>query len=106
MARQHSEDTGSAENGGLYDRVVRYAYVQEFEDFAFDESRKSGDTGVVYGESSSYAGYHVMYYVGEGELYSNTIAAQDLRSTDAETWLQELTDSYTTREGFGMKFVG
>ena len=28
------------------------------------------------------------------------------RSADAETWLQELTDSYTTREGFGMKFAG
>ena len=47
-----------------------------------------------------------MYYVGEGELYSKVIAQQDLRSRDSETWLQELTDAYTTAEHFGMKFVG
>ena len=105
MARQHSEDTGSAENGGLYDRVVRYAYVQEFEDFAFDESRKSGDTGVVYGESSSYAGYHVMYYVGEGERYDRYIAGSELRSEAMENWETEHVADYHATTGFSFRFV-
>ena len=105
LAEKYSEDTGSNTNGGLYENIRKGQMVAEFNDFCFAPHSK-GDTAIVYGESGSYAGYHVMYYVGEGELYSNTIAEQDLRSADAETWLKELTDSYTTGEGFGMKFVG
>ncbi len=105
LAEQYSEDTGSNTNGGLYENIAKGQMVQEFNDFCFAPHSK-GDTAIVYGESGSYAGYHVMYYVGEGELYSNTIAEEDLRSADTETWLKELTDSYTTGEGFGMKFVG
>ena len=105
LAEKYSEDTGSNTNGGLYENIAKGQMVQEFNDFCFAPHTK-GDTAIVYGESGSYAGYHVMYYVGEGELYSNTIAEHDLRSADAETWLKELTDSYTTGEGFGMKFVG
>ena len=105
LAEKYSEDTGSNTNGGLYENIRKGQMVAEFNDFCFAPHSK-GDTAIVYGESGSYAGYHVMYYVGEGELYSNTIAEQDLRSADAESWLKELTDSYTTGEGFGMKFVG
>ena len=105
LAEQYSEDAGSNTNGGLYENIYKGQMVQEFNDFCFAPHSK-GDTAVVYGESGSYAGYHVMYYVGEGELSSKVIAQQDLRSRDSETWLQELTDAYTTAEHFGMKFVG
>ena len=105
LAEKYSEDPGSNTNGGLYENIRKGQMVAEFNDFCFAPHSK-GDTAIVYGESGSYAGYHVMYYVGEGKLYSNTIAEQDLRSADAETWLRELTDSYATSEGFGMKFVG
>ena len=105
LAEKYSEDPGSNTNGGLYENIAKGQMVQEFNDFCFAPHSK-GDTAIVYGESGSYSGYHVMYYVGEGKLYSSTIAEQDLRSADRETWLKELTDSYTTSEGFGMKFVG
>ena len=105
LAEQYSEDGGSNTNGGLYEDIHKGQMVKEFNDFCF-APHSHGDTGIVYGESGSYAGYHVMYYVGEGDLYANTIAAQALRNKDAETWLTELTESYTTDEGFGMKFVG
>ena len=105
LAEKYSEDPGSNTNGGLYENIAKGQMVAEFNDFCFAPHSK-GDTAIVYGESGSYAGYHVMYYVGEGELYSNTLAEQSLRSADAETWLSELTGSYTTGEGFGMKFVG
>ncbi len=105
LARQHSEDTGSAENGGLYDRVVRNTYVKEFEDFAFDESRKSGDTGIVYGESSSYAGYHVMYYVGEGQRYDRFIAESELRNEAMEDWETVNVGNYHATTGFSFRFV-
>ena len=54
--------------------------VQEFNDFCFAE-HESGDTGIVYGESSSYAGYHLIYFVNaDGELYSRVMADQEMRS--------------------------
>ena len=99
LAEEYSEDTGSNTNGGLYDSVTKGQMVEEFDKFCF-EGHKSGDTAIVYGESGSYAGYHVMYYVGEGENYADYIA----RTVDQ--WLSELVAGYTPVEGFGMRFVG
>ena len=79
--------------------------VEEFDAFCFEEGRKSGDTGIVYGETSSYAGYHVMYYVGEGDMYSNIIAESNLLSADLNDWIAEVTEGYTASYGFGYRFV-
>ncbi len=43
--------------------VYKGATVEEFDRICFRGSQE-GDTAIVYGESSGYAGYHVMYYVG------------------------------------------
>lgn len=105
LANQFSEDAGSNTNGGLYDTVVKGQMVEEFDKFCF-EGHKAGDTGIVYGESGAYAGYHVMYYVGEGELYSNIIARNDLLSTDMNAWFESLIEPYEAKNGFGLKLVG
>ena len=105
LAETYSDDGGSSANGGLYENVARGQMVAEFEDFCF-AGHKPGDTGIVYGESGSYAGYHVMYYVGEGELYSNYLAKTDLQNEAMESWTAELTDACTITEGFGFRFVG
>ena len=106
LAERYSEDSGSNTNGGLYENIARGQMVEEFDAFCF-AGHKHGDTGVVYGESSSYAGYHVMYFVGEGEqLYSSILAENDLRSSALTEKLDELTSAYSVSEGFGMKFVG
>ena len=104
LAEQYSEDAGSNTKGGLYEDVAKGQMVQEFNDFCFG-GHKPGDTGIVYGESAAYAGYHVMYYVGEGELYSDTIALNDLRSAAEEAWMTELLSGYETKDGFGLRFV-
>ena len=105
LANEYSEDTGSNTNGGLYENVGKGQMVEEFDAFCF-AGHKPGDTGIVYGESGSYAGYHVMYYVGEGDLYSTVIAESDLRSADAEAWMEAAEEANPTKDGFGMKFVG
>lgn len=105
LAEQYSEDTGSNTNGGLYENVARGQMVEEFDEFCF-AGHKSGDTAIVYGDNGSYAGYHVMYYVGEGEQYSDYIARNALLSTDMEQWLTELTEGYEVAYGFGSRFVG
>lgn len=106
LAETYSEDTGSNTNGGLYDAVRKGQMVEEFDEFCF-AGHKPGDTAIVYGEASgSYAGYHVMYYVGEGQLCRDAIADEDLRAADLQTWLDGLMGSYEAVQGFWCKLVG
>lgn len=58
LATSLSEDTGSAEDGGLYENVTPdSSYVEEFLNWCFEDGRKVGDTGIIKTEY----GYHVMY---------------------------------------------
>lgn len=59
LAKEKSEDTGSKENGGLYENVAPGDMVDGFNDWIFDEARKPGDVAIV---ETTY-GYHVMYFV-------------------------------------------
>ena len=96
LAEQYSEDGGSNTRGGLYDDVEKGQMVPEFDAFCFDESRQPGDTGIVYGESGSYAGYHVMYFVGEGNLETGR---ENLRIERMNTILDDLTGAYEVTYG-------
>ena len=87
LAEEYSEDTGSKDNGGLYENVARGQMVQEFNDFCFAEGRKLGDTGIVYGTNGQYAGYHVMFYAGEGRIYSELLAENSLTQKAITDWL-------------------
>ena len=79
--------------------------VEEFDKFCF-EGHKSGDTAVVYGESASYAGYHVMYYVGEGEVCRDYIAKTDLSNEAMDAWNEELVGKYDAQKTFWVRYVG
>lgn len=105
LAEANSADAGSNTNGGLYDAVRKNQMVEEFDEFCFAK-HKHGDTDIVYGESSAYAGYHVMYYVGEGQLCSAAIAEEDLKTTELQSWLDELMAPYTPVNGYWLKLVG
>lgn len=105
LAEANSEDSGSNTNGGLYDSVRKDQMVDEFDEFCF-AGHKHGDTAIVYGESSSYAGYHIMYYIGEGQLCKDAIAEDDLRSSDLQNWADELTANYEAVPTFWIKLVG
>lgn len=59
LANEKSQDPGSNNNGGLYEKVYLGQMVKPFEEWCFDESRQTGDTGLV---KTDY-GYHVMYFV-------------------------------------------
>ena len=48
----------------FYDDIYIGQMVEPFNDWVYDTARQTGDTGIVETEY----GYHVMYYVGEGEL--------------------------------------
>ena len=104
MANEYSEDGGSNTRGGLYENVMRGQMVEEFDAFCF-EGHKAGDTAIVYGESLSYAGYHIMYFVGEGENCRDYIARADLSTTDTQAWIDELVAGYEPVEKFWLKLA-
>ena len=106
LAEEYSEDPGSNENGGLYDSVMQGQMVEEFDAFCFDETRKPGDTGIVYGESGSYAGYHVMYFVGEGDPANNETGRSNIASAKTNEWLTSLTEGLDVSYKFFYRLAG
>jgi len=96
MAKEHSTDTGSKENGGLYENVYPGQMVPNFNDWCFDEARKPGDTGLV---ESDY-GWHIMYYVGDSDiLFRDYLIENSLRSADTSAWYQGLVEATAMEEG-------
>lgn len=91
LADEYSED-GAV--GGLYENVYEGLREAAFEEWLFDEARKPEDTGIV---QTTY-GYHVMYFVGDGEeqWYS------DVRNTLLDNAMQAeytaLTEKYTVEQ--------
>lgn len=63
LAKEHSTDGGSKENGGLYEGVLTGQMVEAFDAWVFDETRKPGDYGIVKTEF----GHHLMYFVSMSE---------------------------------------
>ncbi len=59
MAKEHTADTASAENGGLYEDFTQGEMAEGFETWSFEKERKAGDTGLAKTEF----GYHIMYFV-------------------------------------------
>lgn len=106
LANSFSQDSGSNTKGGLYENVYKGQMVQEFNDFCFDPARKPGDVGSVFNESDSYCGYHLVYYVGQGERYCDYLGDQALRTSDFNEWESTFFDGWTSTELKGMKYVG
>ena len=64
IAKQHSDDTSTASNGGLLNNVIPGTVVAEVNEWLFDGTRKPGDCACLV----SSAGWHLVYYVGEGTM--------------------------------------
>ena len=102
LANEHSDDTAA---DGLYEKVFKYEMVEEFNNFCFAEGRQPGDTAIVYGTNGSYEGYHLIYFVGENDLYSNIMADGMLRSTDYSAFLEEVTANCTSELKWASRFA-
>ena len=91
LASQFSDDTGSKAKGGLYEDVTEGQMVAEFNDWLFDSQRKPGDTGIV---KTTY-GYHIMYFVGDGDPAWQLSVDTVMRKTDFEETYQSFAEKYT-----------
>ena len=112
MVKENTDDTASAETGGLYEGIrTTDNYVAEFENWSFDDSRKAGDTGIIETEY----GYHIMYFVSDNTddtdwenairsekgsealtAYQDEIFAEDGKYAivEHETWINRVADKF------------
>lgn len=92
LATNNSKDTGSSSNGGLYEKVKPGDMVTEFNDWCFDASRKTGDTGII----ETTHGYHIMYYVDNN---NESVWKSGVRSVLAEAGYVDFDDNLLSDEG-------
>ena len=93
LVDEKTDDTGSKGTGGLYENIhLGSSYVENFLNWANDESRKVGETGIVETEY----GYHIMYFVGESEeSYRDSLITTELRDKAMTEWEDGLIDGAT-----------
>ncbi len=89
LASSLSEDTGSSDNGGLYEDISKSSsYVQEFLDWCFADGRKVGDYGII---KTDY-GYHIMYM---SSISDTTEWQSQIKETLANNEYQEFFTNIT-----------
>ena len=90
LAQEHSADTGSSTNGGLYSGLDKNTnFVQSFKDWYLDETREKGHYGLV---KSEY-GYHIMYFSGAEEKWE-TRCRNGILTEEAEKILTGVVEKY------------
>lgn len=99
LIAEYSDDSAD----GYYE-VAKNQMVEEFDAFCF-AGHKPGDYDIVYGESSAYCGYHLVYYIGDGPLYSSHIAEDDLKDAAVDEWLTNLIGQYSSERTFFYRFA-
>ncbi len=87
----HSEDPGSAENGGLYEDVYPGQMVEAFDAWCYDDGREVGDHGIV---KTDY-GYHIMYFAGEGDyVYWRKTVKDRIIAEEVNKMLEAIEEKY------------
>lgn len=94
LAAMHNEDPGSKESEGLYENVYRGQMVETFDEWCFDAARLPGDVGVL---KTDY-GYHLIYFVGEGDDYYAKAIGDKIRGEAYASWIEGLTSPYEAVE--------
>ena len=90
LATEKTTDTGSKENGGLYENVYPGQMVSEFDKWCFDAARTPGETAIV---DTEY-GCHVMYFVSTADTtYRDFMIESTLRSNDLTEWETGLVEA-------------
>ncbi len=105
MVKAESDDVASVASGGLFTGLdEKSSYVEEFLEWAIDDVRKPGDTGVVQTEY----GFHVMYFVGRVPAWENTVRDK-LVNDGYEEYITDLLENGTRFDysfnSFAQRFI-
>jgi len=102
LVAANSDDSGSAQNGGLISNITSTSsYVESFRDWATDPARRPGDAELV---KSEY-GWHVMYYVSTNEPIWRQSVETALGNQDYEQMAGDAVQEMGVTEGVGMRLV-
>ena len=102
FAQLATDNSSDSAEGGLYENVYKGQMVSEFEDWCYDSARKPGDTDIV---KTTY-GYHVMYFVGEGENYRRSQILSDLAEDAYNEWAEKVVEGKdATLDEAGTKYL-
>lgn len=104
LANELSEDAGSNTKGGLYENIYRGQMVPEFDAFCFG-GHQPGDVAIVHGDNGGYNGFHVIYFVGEGDSYRDVLARESLNNEFLGNWMAEQTKDLEVEHLGGYKLV-
>lgn len=97
LAAEHSIDTGSSSNGGLYSQLTKETnFVEEFKTWYLDSTRKQGDTGLV----KSVYGYHIMYFSGSQDIWYYT-ATQQMLADSVSKLIEEGKQTFSSEVTYG-----
>lgn len=93
LVKENTDDTGSAENGGLYENInPESQYVPNFLNWSISPDRKKGDVEII---STEY-GCHIMYYVGDSEqTYRDYMITAEMTVADQQKWYDGILEPIT-----------
>jgi hypothetical protein len=97
LVATNTDDTGSAENGGLYENIHPASqYVPNFLSWSINPERKVGDIDLVQTEY----GYHIMYFSGYSDLsYRDMMITNELKNKDQSAWSEAAMETSTATIG-------
>ena len=72
------------------------SFFADFKNWCLDESRQSGDLGVIQNTQSNQWGYHLIYFQDWGPLVWKNTAQSALSSADTNAWIESRMPSYPT----------
>lgn len=102
LVSANSDDTGSAQNGGLISNITpTSSYVEAFLNWSTDPARREGDTDLVKTEY----GWHIMYYVSTGDPVWRQTAGAALKDQDYEQLTSDAVQGWNITQGMGMNFL-
>ena len=106
LALEHSDDSGSASNGGLMENVYPGATFPAFNDWCMDPARQPGDTTVVENPQEGQQGWHLIYFDSWQPPLWKVTADTALRNDKMTDWMDGLVEGLETTRGDGAQYVG
>ena len=106
LALEHSDDSGSASNGGLMENVYPGATFPAFNDWCMDSARQPGDTTVVENPQEGQQGWHLIYFDSWQPPLWKVTADTALRNDKMTDWMDSLVEGLETTRGDGAQYVG
>ena len=104
LAREYSEDGNSSDGGGLYEGIYKGQMTDSFDKFCF-ETHEYGDSAIIYVQNWNYTGYHLIYYVGEGEPSWRILADNAMRDEAYAEWTGQLLSQYKASKTFMYRYI-